>query len=260
MKWLSVWKHSQRRTRHRAATDGAVSWPRYSVAPDWCRIGLILARCHRPAMSLTALRVLLQTAIAGTLFSSVILSATLCYLWRNDPQQRALLFWSLAFAAQTLRMAAQFGVTLGHQGLVVLPSTSCSHFVALCSPWLLAPANFEQRPRRPPIVAGAARDGADLEFVVAAPIRSFFQHTFPMRAPASSCCSRPRHCSGSPVGTGHWLPGPRHPPRPARPGYYFDYPFLRNVPASPHRLRPGGGIDAHAGDRDADHHATPAGA
>ena len=25
MKWLSVWKHSQRRTRHRAATDGAVS-------------------------------------------------------------------------------------------------------------------------------------------------------------------------------------------------------------------------------------------
>lgn len=55
----------------------------------------------------------LQTALIGTLGSSAILSATLYYLWRLNPSQRALFFWSFAFVAQTLRMAAQLGVTTG---------------------------------------------------------------------------------------------------------------------------------------------------
>ncbi len=55
----------------------------------------------------------LQTAIVGSFGSSLILAATLLYLWRLEPDQRPLLFWSLAFFAQTLRMAAQLGVTLG---------------------------------------------------------------------------------------------------------------------------------------------------
>lgn len=59
----------------------------------------------------------LQTAILGTLGSSLVLSATLAYLWRQEPAQRALLYWSLAFAMQALRMGAQLGVTFGHPAL-----------------------------------------------------------------------------------------------------------------------------------------------
>ena len=55
----------------------------------------------------------LQTALIGTLGSSAVLSATLCYLWRLNPSQRALPFWSFAFAAQTLRMAALGKVMAG---------------------------------------------------------------------------------------------------------------------------------------------------
>lgn len=55
----------------------------------------------------------LQTAILGALGSSVILSATLGYLWRIDSSRRTLLFWGLAFVAQSLRLGAQLGVSMG---------------------------------------------------------------------------------------------------------------------------------------------------
>ncbi|MFA7292558.1 MAG: PAS domain S-box protein [Rhodocyclaceae bacterium] len=55
----------------------------------------------------------LQTAILGALGSSVILAATLGYLWQIDSSRRTLLFWCLAFVAQSLRLGAQLGVSMG---------------------------------------------------------------------------------------------------------------------------------------------------
>ena len=171
----------------------------------------------------------LQTAIAGTLFSSVILSATLCYLWRNDPQQRALLFWSLAFAAQTLRMAAQFGVTLGHQGLWLAIDLLFA-LVALCL-WLGA-RELEQRPRRLPVVAGLLATALIWEFVVAGADVPFFLRTLPLYASAGvimllAAATLFRLARRHP-GIGYQALG-------ILLGllglHYFDYPFLRNVPA-----------------------------
>ncbi|MBW7900116.1 MAG: PAS domain S-box protein [Rhodocyclaceae bacterium] len=62
----------------------------------------------------------LQTAILGSLGCSLILAGTLFYLWRLDPAQRVLLAWAVAFLAQTARMGAQLGVTLGIAGLSVV--------------------------------------------------------------------------------------------------------------------------------------------
>ena len=62
----------------------------------------------------------LQTAVAGTFASSVVVSATLFYLWRIDTTQRALLFWAFAFAAQSVRMLTQLGATLGYPALLVI--------------------------------------------------------------------------------------------------------------------------------------------
>ena len=62
----------------------------------------------------------LQTAILGALGSTVILSATLFYLWRLEPGQKALRYWSLAFLTQSLRMGAQIGITLGFSGLWIV--------------------------------------------------------------------------------------------------------------------------------------------
>ncbi|MCP5268911.1 MAG: PAS domain S-box protein [Zoogloeaceae bacterium] len=62
----------------------------------------------------------MQTAILGTLGSTAILSATLFYLWRQEPAQKALHCWSLAFLAQSLRMGAQIGITLGFSSLWIV--------------------------------------------------------------------------------------------------------------------------------------------
>ena len=59
----------------------------------------------------------LQTAIVGTLGSSMVLAATLYYLWWQDRTQRALYYWSLAFTAQSLRMGVQLALTLGEARL-----------------------------------------------------------------------------------------------------------------------------------------------
>lgn len=55
----------------------------------------------------------LPTAVTGALFSSVILAATFLYLWRLSPGQRSLLFWALAFSAQSLRMLVHLAITTG---------------------------------------------------------------------------------------------------------------------------------------------------
>ncbi|HEX5803464.1 MAG TPA: PAS domain S-box protein, partial [Azospira sp.] len=62
----------------------------------------------------------LQTAIIGSLGSSLILAGTLFYLWRLDTSQRALFYWSLGFLMQSLRMVAQLGVTLGVAAMPLL--------------------------------------------------------------------------------------------------------------------------------------------
>lgn len=65
----------------------------------------------------------LQTAIVGSMGSAALLSATLYYLWRLDRTQRSLQYWALAFAAQTLRMIAHFGIALGAGELWIATDT-----------------------------------------------------------------------------------------------------------------------------------------
>ena len=85
----------------------------------------------------------LQTALVGSLFSSVTLSATLCYLWRLDPSQRTLLYWSLAFAVQSLRMCGQFGLAAGYTGLWPVTDTLFGLFALFV--WL-GTRHLESRP------------------------------------------------------------------------------------------------------------------
>lgn len=66
----------------------------------------------------------LHTAIIGTLGSTLIIAATLFYLWRLNPEQPTLFVWGLAFAAQGMRMAAQLGVSLGAAWLSVVTDLS----------------------------------------------------------------------------------------------------------------------------------------
>ncbi|MBI2305681.1 MAG: PAS domain S-box protein [Rhodocyclales bacterium] len=96
----------------------------------------------------------LQTAIFCTLGSSLILAATFHYLWRLERPQRFLLFWSLAFFAQALRMCAQLGVTLGIDSLGVVADA----FFALAAIliWRGCCELGAVRPRLPAVAAALA--------------------------------------------------------------------------------------------------------
>ncbi|MDQ5915557.1 MAG: hypothetical protein QG584_1449 [Pseudomonadota bacterium] len=123
----------------------------------------------------------LQTALIGTLGSSAVLSATLCYLWRLNPSQRALLFWSFAFAAQTLRMAAQLGVTTGLTEFWIV--TDILFAVVTLFIWLGTCA-LTNRPRHLRLVGSLLCLTLAWGFVAAAQNLPFVARTLPLYAMA----------------------------------------------------------------------------
>ncbi|MFC5301426.1 PAS domain S-box protein [Azospira restricta] len=169
----------------------------------------------------------LQTAILCTLGSSLILAATFLYLWRTDAQ-RFLLYWSLAFLAQALRMGAQLAVTLGvgAAGLVADLLFALAALLIWHGCRLLADA----APRIPPAAAalavallwGAWAGSAEL---------SFLARTLPLYAIAGGLLI---HAGAILKRLGDRQPGIGYRPLAALfvllGVHYLDYPLLRPVP------------------------------
>ncbi len=171
----------------------------------------------------------LQTAIVGSLFSSVILAATLGYLWLGDRQQRALLFWCGAFLAQSVRMGAQLGVTLGHTSLWLAIELLFA-LVAL-GIWLGA-CELEGRPHRLPVVAGLLASALAWEFVVAGTDAPFYVRTLPLYVVSGAimlfAATALFHLANRHPAIGYRLLGILLG---ALGLHYLDYPFLRMLPA-----------------------------
>lgn len=169
----------------------------------------------------------LQTALIGTLGSSAILSATLYYLWRLDSSQRALLFWALAFVAQTLRMAAQLGVTAGISWLWI--ATDLLFALVTLFIWLGTCA-LTGRSRHLRLLGSALALSLAWEFFAVVENLPFLARTLPLYAIACSVMLM--------AASGLFQQAKRYPGIGYRglgvlfallAIHYLDYPFLRTI-------------------------------
>lgn len=171
----------------------------------------------------------LQTAIAGTLASSVVLSATLFYLWRIDTAQRALLYWALAFATQSLRMLAQLGAAMGHPALLALADICFALVVLLI--WQGYCALEGWRSRTAGIATILALSLAWLSFGIVQEM-TFATRTLPLYLVAGGIMIR---AGWALISLARRFPGIGYRPLGilfALLGlHYWDYPFLRPIPA-----------------------------
>ncbi|MBK9445499.1 MAG: PAS domain S-box protein [Betaproteobacteria bacterium] len=169
----------------------------------------------------------LQTAILGALGSSAILAATLGYLWRIDSSRRALLFWCLAFVAQSLRLAAQLGVTMGISALWFV--TDVLFAVVTLFIWLGTCALSGHRSRYR-FLAGLLALALLWNFLASRQELSFLARTLPLYGIATAVMLQ---AAASLFLLARTLPGIGYRGLGILFGllglHYLDYPFLRTV-------------------------------
>lgn len=170
----------------------------------------------------------LPTAVTGALFSSVILAATLLYLWRISPRQRSLLFWALAFSAQSLRMLVQLAITAGGPAALWILADTLFAFAVLLI-WLGTQA-LQGKPMRLRAIGGLLVLALVWNITVPADW-AFYLRTFPLYGAA---CAVLLLTAAALFRLARHEPEVGHRTLGALIGllglHYLDYPFLRTVP------------------------------